>query len=71
MKRKTTLVTMTFDMHAALSRQAARRGASVAGLIRAVMGEWLEGQGEVVDWAVTWGGRRPKADDSRPEGDAD
>ena len=56
--RTRVVITVTDEMHEALGRLAARRGATVAGLIRSVMGEWLEEQGEVIDWAVSWGGRR-------------
>ena len=56
--RTRVVITVTDEMHKALGRLAARRGATVAGLIRSVMGEWLEEQGEVIDWAVSWGGRR-------------
>lgn len=56
--RTRVVITVTDEMHEALGRLAARRGATVAGLVRAVMGEWLEEQGEAIDWAVSWGGRR-------------
>lgn len=49
---------MTDEMHEALTRHAARRGSSVAGLIRSLAGEWLEAQGEDVNWAIAWGGAR-------------
>ena len=52
------VITVPLHVHEALMRQAGRRGASMSGLIRAVMGEWLQAQGEDVNWVVTWGGRR-------------
>jgi hypothetical protein len=63
------VITVPVHVHAALMRQAGRRGASMSGLIRAVMGEWLQGQGEPVDWVVTWGGRRRRSasDDAPPD----
>lgn len=57
------VITVPEHVHAALMRQAGRRGASMSGLIRAVMGEWLQEQGELVDWVVTWGGRRRRSSD--------
>lgn len=49
---------MTVEMHQALTRRAAARGATVSGLLRALAGEYLEEQGESVNWVLTWGGRR-------------
>ena len=64
------LVTVTPEMHAALTRHAARRGATVAGLIRALAAEYLESQGEPVDWQVPWGGRRRGVNPAQPDDDA-
>ena len=49
---------------AALKRQAARRGATLSGLMRSILGEWLEEQGDPVDWVVEWGGRRDENKDA-------
>lgn len=57
------VITITTDMQEALARQATRRGATVAGFVRAILGEWLEENGEVVDWTVNWGGHRRRKDD--------
>ncbi|MEZ4539300.1 MAG: hypothetical protein R3C43_04890 [Chloroflexota bacterium] len=63
-ERKRVMLVLTDDMHAALKRQAAQRGATLSGLVRAVLGDWLEEQGEPVDWILEWGGRRdPKPDE--------
>jgi hypothetical protein len=47
---------MTFnvsaDMHESVRRQFKQRGATMAGLIRVVLGEGLEAQGERGHWAV-------------------
>ena len=51
------MLTVTDEMHAAIKRQAIRRGATQSGLVRVILGEWLEQQGEAIDWAVEWGGR--------------
>lgn len=65
------VITVPLHVHEALMRQAGRRGASMSGLIRAVMGEWLQGQGEPVDWIVTWGGRRRRSADTPPDAPTD
>jgi len=49
-------------MHRAIQQQAALHGATQSGLIRAVMGQWLEERGVKVDWLVEWGGHRRKPD---------
>lgn len=59
-EKKRVIVILTDDLHAALKRQAARRGATLSGLMRSILGEWLEEQGDPVDWAIEWGGRRDK-----------
>ena len=61
------VITVPLHVHEALMRQAGRRGASMSGLIRAVMGEWLQAQGEDVNWVVTWGGRRRRSADASPD----
>lgn len=59
------MLTVTDEMHAALKRQAIRRGATQSGLVRVILGEWLIQQGEDIDWAIEWGGgRREKAEDA-------
>lgn len=61
-EKKRVIVILTDDLHLALKRQAARRGATLSGLIRSVLGDWLDEQGDPVDWVVEWGGRREKTD---------
>ena len=56
--RKTIVVTITPEMHTALSELAPQHGATVAGLTRALLAKWLEEQGRPVDWVIPWGGRR-------------
>lgn len=63
-EKKRVIVVLTDEMHAAIKRQAARRGATLSGLMRAILGEWLQEQGENVEWMVEWGGRREKAEDA-------
>lgn len=60
--------TVTREMHQALKRQAARRGATLAGLVRLILGEWLEQHGEKIEWQVEWGGTRKEGgeDSSKP-----
>lgn len=58
--RKTIVVTMTADMHAALLELAPLHGATVAGLTRTLLAKWLEEQGRPVDWVIPWGGRRAR-----------
>jgi hypothetical protein len=58
-KKRVTLV-LTEEVHEALNRQAAQRGANISGLVRSVLGEWLAAQGDPVDWVLMWGGRRDK-----------
>ena len=41
-KKKRVMLVLTDEMHEALNRQAARRGATLSGLVRSVLGEWLE-----------------------------
>lgn len=66
--RKTIVVTITEDMHEALSFLAPRHGATMAGLTRAVLARWLEEQGEDIDWIIEWGGKRAAAeDDAEPD----
>lgn len=60
------MLTVTDEMHAALKRQAVRRGATQSGLVRVILGEWLEQQGEDIDWAVEWGGRQDKVEAKQP-----
>lgn len=57
------MLTVTDEMHAAIKRQAIRRGATQSGLVRVILAEWLEQQGEPVDWAVEWGGGRQQKDE--------
>ena len=73
MSKTRVVITITNEMHEALTRHAARRGASVAGLLRSLAGEWLEAQGETVDWVIAWGGPRqgPRADGSAAPDDPD
>lgn len=61
--KKRVMVVLTDEMHVALNRQAARRGATLSGLVRAVLGEWLLAQGEDIEWIVEWGGRRDRQED--------
>lgn len=63
-KKKRVMLVLTDEMHEALNRQAARRGATISGLVRSVLGEWLAEQGDPVDWVLVWGGRREKAEDA-------
>lgn len=58
--RKTIVVTMTTEMHQALLELAPLHGATVAGLTRALLAQWLEEQGRPVDWVIPWGGRRAR-----------
>lgn len=66
--KKRVMLVLTEEMHKALNRQAARRGATISGLVRSVLGEWLEEQGDPVDWVLAWGGRRekPQEEDDQP-----
>ncbi len=66
--KKRVMLVLTEEMHDALNRQAARRGATISGLVRSVLGEWLEQQGDPVDWVLAWGGRRekPQEEDDQP-----
>jgi hypothetical protein len=66
-KTRRLMLTVTDEMHAAIKRQAIRRGATQSGLVRVILGEWLEQQGEVVDWAVEWGGRHNETEDQPEE----
>ncbi len=63
--KKRVMLVLTEEMHEALNRQAARRGATISGLVRSVLGEWLEEQGDPVDWVLAWGGRREKTEDNK------
>jgi hypothetical protein len=49
---KKTTINISADMHEAVRRQAKQRGATMSGLIRVVLGEWLEAQGERGNWDV-------------------
>lgn len=66
-KKKRVMLTLTDEMHEALNRQAARRGATLSGLVRSVLGNWLEEQGDPVDWILVWGGRRDRDGDQESE----
>lgn len=59
-ENKAIVVTITPEMHAALSELAPQHGATVAGLTRALLAKWLEEQGRPVNWVIPWGGRRRK-----------
>jgi len=58
--KKKVMFVLTQDMQDALNRQAAIRGATLSGLVRSILGEWLATQGEHVEWVLPWGGRRDK-----------
>lgn len=58
------VVTVTDEMLLALKRHASSRGASMSGLIRVILGEWLESQGSPVEWVIEWGGRRVDESDA-------
>ena len=64
--RKTIVVTITTEMHRALTELAPLHGATVAGLTRALLAKWLEDQGRPVDWVIPWGGRRARRARSTP-----
>lgn len=59
-ENKAIVVTITPEMHAALSELAPQHGATVAGLTRSLLAKWLEEQGRAVNWVIPWGGRRRK-----------
>lgn len=60
------MLTVTDEMHAAIKRQANRRGATQSGLVRFILSEWLQGQGEDIEWVVEWGGgRRDKPEEDQ------
>ena len=65
---KRLMLTITNEMHAAIKRQAIRRGATQSGLVRVILGEWLGQHGENIDWAVEWGGR-PERQNTNTEND--
>lgn len=52
------VITITEEMHEALKRKAQERGATLSGLTRKVLADWLKEQGEKVEWIVEWGGNR-------------
>lgn len=66
-KKKRVMLVLTDEMHEALNRQAARRGATLSGLVRSVLGEWLAEQGDPVDWVLAWGGYRERPEDKLDE----
>ena len=66
-KKKRVMLVLTDEMHEALNRQAARRGATLSGLVRSVLGEWLTEQGDPVDWVLAWGGYRERPEDKLDE----
>jgi hypothetical protein len=59
-KKKRVMFVLTDDMQDELNRLAAERGATLSGLVRSILGEYLE-------WALPWGGRRDKP--APPDGD--
>lgn len=65
--KKRVLFVLTQEMQDALNRQAAIRGATLSGLVRSILGEWLAAQGDPVDWALAWGGRRERRQDDAPD----
>ena len=50
--------TVTEEMHEALKRQAEQRGATLSGLLRLILADWLAQQGEAIEWRVESGGWR-------------
>ena len=66
-ERKTIVVTITVEMHAALSELAPLHGATVAGLTRVLLARLLEEQGRPVAWVIPWGGRRRRSADASPD----
>ncbi len=67
MTKKRIVITLTDEMHEAIKEVAARYGATQSGLIRAVMGQYLEEQGRPVAWLVEWGGGRRAGDTPQPD----
>ena len=58
------LLNVTGDMHAALRRRAAMQGATISGLVRVILAEWLLAHGETGEYLVEWGSnKRPTPDD--------
>jgi len=68
MENQRLVFTISKEMHAALRRQSAQRGATQAGLMRIILGDWLKQQGEGIGSQVEWGGVRKEAADEK--GDA-
>ena len=62
------MLKIAVETHAASKLQASRRGATQSGLVRVILGEWLEQHGENIDWAVEWGGR-PERQNTNTEND--
>lgn len=59
-KKKRVMFVLTDDMQDELNRLAAERGATLSGLVRSILGEYLAAHGRPVEWALQWGGRRDK-----------
>lgn len=66
---KRLILATTDEMHEALKQQAAERGATTSGLVRMILGQWLEAQGEPVEWRIEWGGHRRGEHSPAPEED--
>jgi len=57
------IITVTDEMERVIQREASKRGAPFAAIIREAIVEWAEKRGITLEKEVTWGGPR-KADDS-------
>lgn len=58
------IITVTEEMHQAFKKKAMERGATMSGLARLILAEWLKEQGENVEWQVGWGRLREDEDES-------
>lgn len=59
-KKKRVMFVLTDDMQDELNRLAAERGATLSGMVRSILGEYLASQGRPVEWSLPWGGSRKK-----------
>ena len=49
------VMTVTDEMHEALKEEAKKRGATLSGLSRKILADWLEENGNPVNWYIEWG----------------
>ena len=58
MENQRIVFTVPKEMHEVFRRHVVKRGATQAGILRILIAEWLEQQGEKVESQVEWGGAR-------------